>query len=112
MKRDFCAILRVGQEFIAQSDNPQNEAAARKLVYGLAAFVSPEEMESVVLIAKHLDFDSAVAAMSQLGKEEFEWAGELLFQVAKIDGKMNEAQNKLWERFFDIYWEYKDANKG
>lgn len=112
MKRDFCAILRAGQEFISESDNPQNEAAAKKLVYGLATFVSPEDMESVVLIAKHLDFDSAVAAMSQLGEEEFKWAGQLLFEAANIDGHMNEAQNRLWKRFFEIYWEYKDANNG
>ena len=112
MKRDFCAILRAGQEFISESDNPKNEAAAKKLVYGLATFVSAEEMGGVMLMAKHLDFDTAVAAISQLGEEEYKWAGQLLFEVANIDGSMNEAQKKLWDRFFEIYWEYKDANNG
>ena len=110
MKRDFSAILRAGQEFISVSDNPRNVAAAKKLVYGLAHFVKEEEMQGVMTLAKLVDFDSAVAAIAQLGEEEYQWAGQLLFEVSKIDGKMNEAQEKLWERFFDIIREFKDAH--
>ena len=57
-------------------------------------------MQSVVLIAKHLDLATAGAAMSQLGEEEFEWAGQLLFEVAKIDSPINDTQENLWKRIF------------
>ena len=70
------------------------------MFYALAAFVSPEEMQSVVLIAKQLDLATAVAAMPQLGEEEFEWAGQLLFEVAKIDSPINDTQENLWKRIF------------
>lgn len=110
MKRDFWAIMKAGNTFIAQSDNP-SEAAAKKLVYGLAQFVPEDEIQSVLLLSRHLDFDSAVAAIAQLGEEEYKWAGQLLFEVCTADGPMNDAQKKLWDRFFEIYYEYKDYNK-
>lgn len=110
MKRDFWAILKAGNVFIAHSDNP-SEAAAKKLIYGLAQFVPENEIQSAFLISKHLDFDTAVAAIAQLGEEEYNWAGQLLFEVCTVDGEMNAAQKKLWDRFFEIYWEYKDYNK-
>ena len=111
MNRDFSAILRAGQEFISVSDNPQNVAAAQKLVYGLATFVKEEDMQFVTVLARHINFETAVAALAQLGEEEYKWAGQLLFEVANIDGHMNKAQEELWERFFEIYWEYKDAQE-
>lgn len=110
MKRDFWAIMKAGNTFIAQSDNP-SEAAAKKLVYGLAQFVPEDEIQSVLLLSRHLDFDTAVAAIAQLGEEEYKWAGQLLFEVCTVDGPMNDAQKKLWDRFFEIYYEYKDYNK-
>ena len=110
MKRDFWAIMKAGNTFIAQSDNP-SEAAAKKLVYGLAQFVPEDEIQSVLLLSRHLDFDTAVAAIAQLGEEEYKWAGQLLFEVCTVDCPMNDAQKKLWDRFFEIYYEYKDYNK-
>ena len=110
MKRDFWAIMKAGNTFIAQSDNP-SEAAAKKLVYGLAQFVPEDEIQSVLLLSRHLDFDTAVAAIAQLGEEEYKWAGQLLFEVCTADGPMNDAQKKLRDRFFEIYYEYKDYNK-
>ena len=110
MKRDFWAIMKAGNTFIAQSDNP-SEAAAKKLVYGLAQFVPEDEIQSVLLLSRHLDFHTAVAAIAQLGEEEYKWAGQLLFEVCTVDGPMNDAQKKLWDRFFEIYYEYKDYNK-
>ena len=72
MRRDFWAIMRLGQLFISKSDNPQNAAAAKKLVYGLADFLSPEDMESTVRMAGMLDFESSVAALTTLGSEELQ----------------------------------------
>ena len=63
MRRDFWAIMRLGQLFISKSNNSQNEAAAKKLVYGLADFLSPEDMENTVRMAGMLDFESSVASV-------------------------------------------------
>ncbi len=97
MQRDFWAIMRLGQLFISKSNNPQNAAAAKKLVYGLASFLSPEDMDSVVRISGMLDFESSVATLSILGSEEQQWAKELIYSIATIDGEMNADQAKMWE---------------
>lgn len=97
MRRDFWAIMRLGQLFISKSDNSQNEAAARKLVHGLAAFLSPEDMENTVRMAGMLDFESSVAALTTLGTEELQWAKELIYSIATIDGEMNANQARMWE---------------
>lgn len=97
MRRDFWAIMRLGQLFISKSNNSQNEAAAKKLVYGLADFLSPEDMENTVRMAGMLDFESSVAALTTLGSEELQWAKELLYSIATIDGDMNADQTKMWE---------------
>lgn len=97
MRRDFWAIMRLGQLFISKSDNSQNEVAARKLVLGLAAFLSPEDMESTVRMAGMLDFESSVAALTTLGTEELQWAKELIYSIATIDGEMNANQARMWE---------------
>lgn len=102
MMRDLCAIMRIGQLLIGQSDNPQNEAAAKKLVYGLAAFLDPEHMELAVRISGNLDFATSATVLSTLGKEEQMWAQDLLYSVATIDGNMNADQTHLWERLLDI----------
>ena len=97
MRRDFWAIMRLGQLFISKSDNSQHEAAAKRLVYGLADFLSPEDMESTVRMAGMLDFESSVAALTTLGTEELQWAKELIYSIATIDGAMNSNQAKMWE---------------
>lgn len=97
MRRDFWAIMRLGQLFISKSDNSQNEAAAKKLVLGLAAFLSPDDMESTVRMAGMLDFESSVAALTTLGTEELQWAKELIYSIATIDGEMNANQARMWE---------------
>ena len=97
MRRDFWAIMRLGQLFISKSDNSQNEEAARKLVLGLAAFLSPDDMESTVRMAGMLDFESSVAALTTLGTEELQWAKELIYSIATIDGEMNANQARMWE---------------
>ena len=97
MQRDFWAIMRLGQLFISKSNNPQNAAAAKKLVYGLSSFLSPEDMDSVVRIGGMLDFESSVATLSILGSEEQQWAKELIYSIATIDGEMNADQAKMWE---------------
>ena len=89
--------MRLGQLFISKSDNSQNEAAAKKLVYGLADFLSPEDMENTVRMAGLLDFESSVAALTTLGTEELQWAKELIYSIATIDGEMNANQARMWE---------------
>ena len=98
MKRDFCAIMMIGRALIAKSNNPQSEAAVRKLIYGLATFVTEDQIESVVAISDMLDFETSAAALSTLGDEEYKWAKELLYAVATTDGDMNAAQTALWNR--------------
>ena len=102
MMRDLCAIMRIGQLLIGQSDNPQNEAAAKKLVYGLAAFLDPENMETAVRMAGFLYFNTSAAALTTLGDEELEWAKELLNSAATIDGAMNADQTHLWEQLLEV----------
>lgn len=101
MKRDFCAILKLGQLLIAESDNSQSVEAARKLIYGLARFVSEDQIESVMLIAQHLDMQSSAAALSTLGEEEATWAKELLYDVATTNGPMNKSQEHIWQHITD-----------
>ena len=102
MMRDLCAIMRIGQLLIGQSDNPQNEAAAKKLVYGLAAFLDPENMETAVRMSGFLDFNTSAAALTTFGDEELEWAKDLLYSVATIDGAMNADQTHLWEQLLEV----------
>lgn len=101
MMRDLCAIMRIGQLLIGQSDNPQDEAAAKKLVYGLAAFLDPENMERAVRMSGMLDFATSAAALTTLGEQEQQWAKDLLYSVATIDGAMNTDQTHLWQRLLD-----------
>ena len=56
-QRDFSAILKLGIQLISDSDNPQNAAAARKLIYGLARFVSEDRIQSVQTMADLIDFE-------------------------------------------------------
>lgn len=110
MKRDFSAIMRLGIAFISASNNPQNVEAARTLVYAFKPFVPEDQIESVRLIANLLDFETAAAAVSVLGDEEYDWASELIYKVATIDGEMNDDQRKLWDRFEEIYWDYQEPD--
>ena len=101
MMRDFSAICKLGQLLIAESDNPQNEAAARKLIYGLARFVSEAQIGSVTLIASHLDLPTCATILTTLGEEEATWAKELLYDVATTNGPMNESQEHIWQHITD-----------
>lgn len=101
MMRDFSAICKLGQLLIAESDNPQNEAAARKLIYGLARFVSEAQIGSVTLIASHLDLPTCATILTTLGEEELEWALGLLHEIATINGKMNQSQEHIWQHIVD-----------
>ena len=110
MKRDFCAIMRLGQYFIGRSDNPQNHEAVRDLVYSFKPFVPEDQIESVLNIANLLDFDTAAAAVSQLGEEEYRWAIDVLYKAAMATGEMNEEQKQMWERLEEIYWDYQEPD--
>lgn len=110
MKRDFCAIMRLGQYFIGRSDNPQNHEAIRDLVYSFKPFVPEDQIESVLNIANLLNFDTAAAAVSQLGEEEYQWAIDVLYKAAMATGEMNAEQKEMWERLEEIYWEYQEPD--
>ena len=51
MRRDFWAIMRLGQLFISKSNNSQNEAAAKKLVYGQVDIEFPAGPSEVLILA-------------------------------------------------------------
>jgi len=110
MKRDFCAVMRLGQYFIGRSDNPQDHEAVRNLVYSFKPFVPEDQIESVLNIANLLDFDTAAACISQLGEEEYKWAIGILEKAANACGHMNEDQTALWDRMMEIYWEYQEPD--
>ena len=110
MKRDFCAIMRLGQYFIGRSDNPQNHEAVRDLVYSFKPFVPEDQIESVLNIANLLDFDTAAAAVSQLGEEEYRWAIDVLYKAATATGEMNDEQKEMWTRLEEIYWDFQEPD--
>ena len=110
MMRDLCAIMRIGQLLIGQSDNPQNEAAAKKLVYGLAAFLDPENMETAVRMSGFLDFNTSAAALTTLGDEELEWAKDLLYEVATTNVELNDTQRAIFDNLIDLYWQNQPAD--
>lgn len=110
MQRDFSAILCIGQNLIAKSDNPQNEEAARKLIYGLAQFVTEDNIEAVMNIAQIIDLQTAIVVVARLDEDEFDWAKDLLYQVATAGGEMNQAQKQIFDSIIDAYWEYQPAD--
>ena len=110
MKRDFCAIMRLGQYFIGRSDNPQNHDAIKELVYSFKPFVPEDQIESVLNIANLLDFDTAAAAVSQLGEEEYRWAIDVLYKAATATGEMNDEQKEMWTRLEEIYWDFQEPD--
>lgn len=110
MKRDFCAIMRLGQYFIGHSDNPQNHEAVRDLVYSFKPFVPEDQIESVLNIANLLDFETSAAAVSQLGEEEYRWAIDVLHKAATAEGEMNAEQQEMWDRLMEIYWDYQEPD--
>ena len=110
MKRDFCAIMRLGQYFIGRSDNPQNHEAVRNLVYSFKPFVPEDQIESVLNIANLLDFYTAAAAVSQLGEEEYRWAIDVLYKAATATGEMNDEQKEMWTRLEEIYWDFQEPD--
>lgn len=110
MQRDFSAILCIGQNLIAKSDNPQNEEAARKLIYGLAQFVTEDNIEAVMNIAQIIDLQTAIVVVARLDEDEFDWAKDLLYQVATAGGEMNQAQKQIFGSIIDAYWEYQPAD--
>lgn len=110
MKSDLCAIMRIGMDLIYASDNPQNAEAVQKLVSALKPLAPEDQIESVMLMAEELDFETAATAVSVLGEEEYDWANELLYAVAVIDGELNERQQKLWDRFEELYWDFQEPD--
>ena len=67
MMRDFSAVMKMGITLFQESDNPQNEAAIRKFIYSFKPFVPDEQLGAVMNIADLLDFDTAAAAVCNLG---------------------------------------------
>ena len=110
MQRDFSAILRIGQALISSSDNCQDKDAAVKLVYGLATFVTEEMMPAVMTLSKHIDLPTAIEVVARLGEEEFDWAKDLLYNVATASGDMNDAQREIFNTLIDTYWEYQPSD--
>ena len=110
MQRDFSAILRIGQALISSSDNCQDKDAAVKLVYGLATFVTEEMMPAVMTLSKHIDLPTAMVVVARLGEEEFDWAKDLLYNVATASGDMNDAQREIFNTLIDTYWEYQPCD--
>lgn len=110
MQRDFSAILRIGQALISSSDNCQDKDAAVKLVYGLATFVTEEMMPAVMTLSKHIDLPTAMVVVARLGEEEFDWAKDLLYNVATTSGDMNDAQREIFNTLIDTYWEYQPCD--
>lgn len=110
MKRDFCALMRLGQYFIGRSDDPGNHEAAKTLVYSFKPFVPEDQIESVLNIASLLDFETAAAAVSQLGEEEYEWAIGVLRKTIDACGSMNASQQELWDRLMEVYWDYQEPD--
>lgn len=110
MKRDFSAVMRMGIVLFQESDNPRNEAALRKFIYSFKPFVPDEELTGVMNLAGLLDFDTAAAAVCMLGDDEYQWAQDILYEIATAEGQMNARQQELWDRFDEIYWEYQEPD--
>lgn len=110
MRRDFSAIINMGIALFRESDNPQNEAALRKFIYSFKPFVADDDLPGVMAIADVLDFDTAAAAVCNLGHEEYMWAQEILSELAEAEGRMNDRQQELWDRFDEIYWDLQDPD--
>ncbi|MCR5560920.1 MAG: hypothetical protein K6F58_03780 [Bacteroidales bacterium] len=109
-KRDFCAVMRLGQLFIQNGDNPKNHEAFRKLVYSFKPFVPEDQIESVLNIGLLLDFETAAATISQLGEEEYEWAKNVVWEAANAEGRMNAKQEEMWDRLMEVYWDYQEPD--
>lgn len=109
-QRDFSAILKLGIQLISNSDNPQNAAAARKLIYGLARFVSEDRIQSVQAMADLIDFETAAIIVANLDEEEFDWAKDLLYEVATTEVELNDTQRSIIENLIDLYWQNQPAD--
>jgi len=72
--------------------------------------VPEDQIESVLNIANLLDFDTAAAAVSQLGDEEYRWAAGVLYKAATATGGMNAEQKEMWDRLEEIYWEFREPD--
>ncbi len=110
MRRDFSAVMKMGIILFRESDNPQNEAALRKFIYSFKPFVPDDELTGVMAIADVLDFDTAAAAVCNLGHDEYMWAQEILSELAEAEGQMNDRQQELWDRFDEIYWDIQEPD--
>ena len=110
MMRDFSAVMKMGITLFQESDNPQNEAAIRKFIYSFKPFVPDEQLGAVMNIADLLDFDTAAAAVCNLGHDEYMWAQDILYDLATAEGEMNDRQQELWDRFDEIYWELQEPD--
>lgn len=109
-QRDFSAILKLGIQLISNSDNPQNAAAARKLIYGLARFVSEDRIQSVQAMADLIDFETAAIIVANFDEEEFDWAKDLLYEVATTEVELNDTQRSIIENLIDLYWQNQPAD--
>ena len=109
-QRDFSAILKLGIQLISNSDNPQNAAAARQLIYGLARFVSEDRIQSVKTMADLIDFETAAIIVANFDEEEFDWAKDLLYEVATTEVELNDTQRSIIENLIDLYWQNQPAD--
>ena len=109
-QRDFSAILKLGIQLISNSDNSQNAAAAHKLIYGLARFVSEDRIESVQAMSDLIDFETAAIIVANLDEEEFDWAKDLLYEVATTNVELNDAQRAIFDNLIDLYWQNQPAD--
>lgn len=109
-QRDFSAILKLGIQLISNRDNSQNAAAAHKLIYGLARFVSEDRIESVQAMSDLIDFETAAIIVANLDEEEFDWAKDLLYEVATTNVELNDAQRAIFDNLIDLYWQNQPAD--
>ena len=108
--RDFSAILKLGIQLISNSDNPQNAAAAHKLIYGLDRFVSEDRIESVQAMSDLIDFEPAAIIVANHDEEEFDWAKDLLYEVATTNVELNDTQRAIFDNLIDLYWQNQPAD--
>ena len=109
-QRDFSAILKLGIQLISCSDNSQNAAAAHKLRYGLARFVTEDRIQSVQTMANLIDFETAAVIVANFDEEEFDWAKDLLYEVATTEVELNDTQRSIIENLIDLYWQNQPAD--
>ena len=109
-QRDFSAILKLGIPLISNSDNSQNAAAAQKLIYGLARFVSEDRIESVQAMSDLIDFETAAIIVANLDEEEFDWAKDLLYEVATTNVELNDTQRAIFDNLIALYWQNQPAD--